>query len=231
MPQHINLYAAARKPKGALVSLRGIAAMGAALVFGFVLLSWVEARRVETLRAQTAQDRADIERLTRQLKQMPNDSADNAEKISAEEREIVALETVAARLSAGMLGQSGSFTEALKGFGRATTEGVWLTGIRLAQGHGRMALEGKALDAARVPALIEALSQQPQFAGTAFATLEIKREEGKADADAPIRFRITALDSAAAGQSMASTRPASAAGTAAGSTPSAALAAARRNTK
>lgn len=228
MVQHINLYAATRKPKGAQVSVRGVIAMTSALVAGFMLLTWIEVRRIESLRARTAQDQVEVDRLTRLLKQLPNDSATNAEKISTEEREVIALETIAARLSTGMLGQSGSFTDTLKGFGRATTDGVWLTGIRLAQGQGRMALEGKAVDAARVPALIDALAKQPQFAGTAFATIEIKRDDGKADTDASIRFRITSGEASAAPQAAVST-PNSAAPVA-GPAAAAAIAATRRST-
>lgn len=195
MAQNVNLNSRARKPRADAFSTRGIVAIAAALVVGFGLLGWVETRRASALHAQAVGDRAESERLQRLLRQIPVNGG-HSERLLAEERDIAALETVAARLTAGVLGRAGSFTDSLKGLGRATTEGVWLTGIRLNQGSGRIALEGKALDAARVPALMAALGRQPQFAGTAFATLDIRRDETRSD-EAVIRFRITSTETQA----------------------------------
>jgi hypothetical protein len=196
MAQSINLHSRGRKASAELFSPRGIGAIAIALATGFGMLSWVETRRESALRVQTAGDRSESERLQRLLTQLPKD-AGQSDQLAAEERDIAALERVAGRLTAGVLGRAGSFTDSLKGLGRATTEGVWLTGIKLNQGSGRFALEGKALDAARVPALMAALGAQPQFAGTAFAALDIKRDEMRPD-DAAIRFRITSMDALAA---------------------------------
>lgn len=142
-----------------------------------------------------ANSKAEIERLGRLLKEVPTEDS-QSDRFAAEERDIKTLEAVAARLTAGVLGRAGSFTESLKGLGRATHDGVWLTGIKLHQASGRLSLEGKALDAARVPMLIAALSQEPQFAGTAFATLDIKRDEARSDSSV-VNFRITSLESQA----------------------------------
>ena len=192
MAQNINLHSRGRKARGEVFSARGIFSIAFALVLGFGLLHWAETRRTSSLHAQAASDKTEGERLQRLLKQLPAD-AGQSEELAVEDRDIAALETVAARLTAGVLGRAGSFTDALKGLGRATTEGVWLTGIKLHQGSGRMALEGKALDAARVPALMAALGTQPQFAGTAFAALDIKRDETRPD-DSAIHFRITSME-------------------------------------
>ncbi len=200
MAHNINLYSRARKSRAEMFSARGVVLIALALLLGFGLLGLSEIRHTATLRNQIASDKAESERLARALKQLPTET-NQSDQLTAEERDIKALEAVAARLTAGVLGRAGSFTETLKGLGRATHEGVWLTGIKLHQASGRLTLEGKALDAARVPALMGALGEQPEFAGTAFAALDIKREEGASSSgragDAWVQFRITSLEAQA----------------------------------
>ena len=196
MAQNINLNSRARKARADTFSARGVATIVAALLIGFGLLGWVESRRASALHAQSVGDRAEGERLQRMLRQLPA-SAAQSEQLLAEERDVAGLEAVSSRLTAGVLGRAGSFTDSLKGLGRATTEGIWLTGIKLNQGSGRVTLEGKALDAAHVPTLMAALGKQPQFAGTAFAALDIKRDDSRAD-EPVVRFRITSTDMQAA---------------------------------
>jgi hypothetical protein len=206
MARNIDLHGRRRRRAADTFTARGVALMALALGLGFAAIAWTDARRAALFDAQAAADRVEVERLQRLLRQMPAD-AGKSDSLAGEEREVLALETVAARLSAGVLGRAGSFTDTLKALGRSTTDGVWLTGIRLHQASGRMALEGKALDASRVPALVAALGQQPQFAGTAFAALDIKRDDGAgrganaagapdpARADGAVAFRLTSTDS------------------------------------
>lgn len=197
MAQNINLYSRSRQKRAELFSARGVALIAVSLVLGFGVLALAEMQHTSTLRARIAAAKAESERLARLLKQLPTET-NQSDQLAAEERDVKALEAVAARLTAGVLGRSGSFTESLKGLGRALHEGVWLTGIKLHQASGRLALEGRALDAARVPRLIEALGQQPEFAGTAFAALDIKREErATPSGEAVVSFRITSLESPA----------------------------------
>ncbi len=196
MAQNINLYSRSRASRPELFSVRGVVLITVALLLGFGLLGLAEMRHTTALRHQIASDKAESERLSRLLKQLPTDT-NQSDQLLAEERDIKALEAVAARLTAGVLGRAGSFTETLKGLGRATREGVWLTGIKLHQASGRLTLEGKALDAARVPQLMGALGEQPEFSGTAFAALDIKREEGGQPSDAVVRFRISSLEAQA----------------------------------
>lgn len=195
MAQNINLYQRVRKSNGAVFSSQGVVLITLSLLLGFGLLVLAEGRRTTTLRNQVAHNKAEIERLGRLLKEVPTEDT-QSDRLAAEERDIKTLEVVAARLTSGVLGRAGSFTESLKGLGRATHDGVWLTGIKLHQASGRLSLEGKALDAARVPMLIAALSQEPQFAGTAFATLDIKRDEARSDSSV-VNFRISSLESQA----------------------------------
>lgn len=194
MAQNINLNSLSRNKRKELFTARGMVLIALALLVGQGLLGLSEKSRTTTLLARAASDNALSERLQRQLQEIPKDATQSDELLS-EEGDIRALEAVAARLSAGVLGRAGSFTDALKGLGRATHEGVWLTHIKLHQGTGRIMLEGKALDAGRVPALMAALGKQSQFSGTAFAELDISHDRTQSGSRA-VEFRITSTESA-----------------------------------
>jgi Tfp pilus assembly protein PilN len=104
----------------------------------------------------------------------------------------VALERLAARLTGGALGRIEGFSAALTALAQASTDGVWLTGVTLDNTAGQLALEGKALDAARVPLLLAALTRQPRFNGTEFAKMELTRADdaGRATPEGTVHFRI-----------------------------------------
>ncbi len=173
MAQNINLYEAPRRKAGAPVTPRGLAAASALLVAGLACVHWVELQRSANLNDKLVRMRADRERLERQLTQLPTPESSNA-RLQQDEQDVAALEQIAARLSAGALGSSGSFTEHLRALSRATTEGVWLTGIRIDNANARLSLEGRALDAARVPQLFTALRGEKLFEGMTFGALEVK---------------------------------------------------------
>jgi Tfp pilus assembly protein PilN len=236
MPQNINLYEAPRRKAGAPVTLRGVAASAALLLAGLACMHWIELQRSATLNDRLVRMRADKERLERQLTQLPTPQASDA-RLQQDEQDVVALEQIAARLSAGALGSSGSFTEHLRALSRATTEGVWLTGIRIDNAGSRLTLEGRALDAARVPQLFTALRSEKLFEGMQFATLELKALGDAAQASASpapvpkgqpqlVQFRIRTPEPVqGAAPAPVATAPAGAPAAAAGAGTSALLAA------
>jgi Tfp pilus assembly protein PilN len=83
---------------------------------------------------------------------------------------------------------------------------VWLTAIRLEAGGGALALEGRALDAARVPAYIQGLRREPLLAGTTLAAIDLKSSEHEASDG--VSFRLVAAEQRGA-QHGGNTRPAS----------------------
>lgn len=201
MAQNINLYAAGRRRR-ARFSRAGLAAVTGLALAAIAAFSALEARHRDELRtAAVAAERA-AARLEQFLAAAPKSAQRAQEEQSAAEAEVLALEAVAGRLSAGQLGRTTGFTQSLRALARGSTEGLWLTGVHLDNHGAQIALEGKALDAARVPALIERLRRAPQFAGTEFATIELKPAE-EAGSRAPatlVRFRLaTAAVAAEAG--------------------------------
>jgi hypothetical protein len=179
MAQNINLYEAPHRATGSPVTPRGVMAVAALLVAALACLHWLDLQRNATLNDKLARMRSDRERMERQVTQLPANDRTDA-RLQQEELEVAALEGIAARLSSGALGRAGSFTEHLSALSRAGTDGVWLTGIRIDNASRRLVLEGRALDAARVPQLFVALRGEKLFEGMDFAALELKVLDGAA---------------------------------------------------
>jgi hypothetical protein len=191
MAQNINLSTTARKRRSPLSRL-GVVTLALLALAATAALWALEAGRQAQLRSAGLETERAANRLERQLASAPAAARHAQQELNAMEAETVALEAVAARLDAGLLGRTTGFTPQLRALARGSTDGLWLTGIRLDNAGAQIALEGKALDAARVPALIERLRRSPQFAGTAFATIELKpaEEAGQRAPVTAVRFRL-----------------------------------------
>jgi hypothetical protein len=191
MAQNINLYAAGRKRR-APVSRAGLAALVVVALAGTGGFYVLETNRQAQLRVAAQDTEHAADRLEKQLAAAPTATRRAQDELDAVETEVAGLEAVALRLGAGALGRTTGFTEQLRALARGSTDGVWLTGIHLDNAGAQIVLEGKALDAARVPSLIERLGRAPQFAGTTFATIELKPSDETASR-APatlVRFRL-----------------------------------------
>ena len=191
MAQNINLYSAGRKHR-APVSWTGAAVLATLALIGVGGLYVIEGQRQGQLRNVAQETERAVARLEKQLTAAPGAARQAQQDLNTLETEVVALESTAARLSAGALGRTTGFTAQMRALARGTTEGVWLTGLRFDNVGSQIALEGKALEAARVPALIERLSRAPQFAGTTFATIELKpgEETSLRGPASLVRFRL-----------------------------------------
>jgi len=192
MAQNINLHSAGRKSRAPVSRIGAVALAVLALVAAAALYE-LEAGRQKQLRVAAQEAETAAARLEKQLTAAPNAARHAQQELNALESEVVALEAVADRLGAGALGRTTGFTPQLRALARGTTDGLWLTAIRLDNAGGQIALEGKAFDAARVPSLIERLRRSPQFAGTTLATIELKPSDEPAAAHAPVslvRFRL-----------------------------------------
>jgi Tfp pilus assembly protein PilN len=194
MPQdNINLLER-KSPSGLASPLMRAAllAAGSALALG-ALLFVVESGELRRVKRELARTQAQAERLQHDIAEVPSAEAAMADRFGSQEREVLALEAVVRTLSTGGLAHTTGFVGPLQAFGRATTEGVWLTGLSLDNRHGSMVLEGRALDASRVPALLHTLGSEPYFAGTRFSAIDVT--PGPADATLPadraLKFRIS----------------------------------------
>lgn len=159
----------------------------AAIVAGLGAVTWTEGRSVELQRATAAQLAADVKRAEQALAALKPQAAARADAPASAEADVAALEALASRLGEIASARNEPFTESLRALARARAEGVWLTGIRLGHARGPMVLEGRALDASRVPLWLAALQSEPRFAGTAFARIDLQPAREPAGA---VQFRI-----------------------------------------
>jgi hypothetical protein len=191
--QNINLLerkaptglASPRTRQAVLAGLLAVVACAAAYL--------VQSQELRVLRHDLERVRAQADHLQRSIAEVPNPDLALSERLSGEEAEVQDLESVAHTLSTGGLAHTTGFVPTLRAFGHTATDGVWLTGINLDNRHGSMVVEGRALDASRVPALLQTLKSEPYFAGTAFSAIEMSA--GVADSPSPaeraLKFRVS----------------------------------------
>lgn len=200
MAQNINLYEAPRRNDGAPFSGTGLIVLGVVGVAGLALLYGLNLQTNRQLADTLARFKREATRVEAMLAKIPSAADAVAQQRAREEADVAALEQIAARLSAGSLDGASGFTGQLRALGRATTDGLWLTGIRISNGHPALALEGRAVDAARVPALLAALRNEPLFQGLGLSAIELTSATGAAEGrrDAPlVHFRIRTPEGAA----------------------------------
>ena len=192
MAQNVNLIEPSQSgPSIARVALHraAIAAVAVgAITAAIAALQW---RSLEDARAELARVRAEAQRLQREQIDAATPDPALIAQIAQEERDIEALELIAHQLTNGGFGRTEGFADELRAFGRATASGIWLTGLKLDNPTNSMTLDGKAIDASRVPALIHALESEPHFSGTRFASIELHASETEANgAPRTVAFRI-----------------------------------------
>ena len=192
MAQNINLLE--RSPPSGLASphVRRAVLMLGLLAVACTLAYLAQIHSLRSLRQDLARAKAQSEHLQRAIVEVPSPAVAFSDRLATEEREVLGLETVARTLSTGGLSHTTGFAAALRAFGNTSTEGVWLTGLNLDNRRGSLVLEGRALDASRVPAYLQTLSAEPYFAGTSFAAIELTAgsETSALAADRVLKFRI-----------------------------------------
>jgi Tfp pilus assembly protein PilN len=190
-----NINLLERKAPAGLASpaTRRMMLLGGSLVALAALYSLAQTRDLHSVRQELARVQARSDRLQRAIAEVPSPEVALADRLASEEREVQALEAIARTLSTGGLARTTGFVDSLQAFGRATTEGVWLTALSLDNRHGSMVVEGRALDASRVPALLETFRAEPHFAGTTFSAIEMTAApaDSAVPADRALKFRIS----------------------------------------
>jgi Fimbrial assembly protein (PilN) len=189
---NINLFE--RKPPSGLASPHvrwALFGCGTVVALGVVAFG-LQSRDLYRLRQELVRVQARTNRLQHAITEMPSPDAALTDRLASQERDLQALEAVARTLSTGGLAHTAGFVGPMQAFARATTQGVWLTGLVLDNRHGSMVLEGRALDASRIPALLQTLKAEPYFAGTTFSAIEVTpgADSSAIAADRTLKFRI-----------------------------------------
>lgn len=200
--QQINLYQEPfARPRDALAARR----LGLALVLLLLALAAVAGAqylRLQGVEARAAaledQRRAASERLAqvRERVEAARGAADDGDPAAPLRAELAAKRRLLEYLDSGPIARRGGFSPYLEGLARRTIEGVWLSGIEIRAGGERLRLDGHAVGAERVPALIAALGEEDSYRGHAFRTLAIERPS---DADWRVDFVLASRPADAGG--------------------------------
>jgi hypothetical protein len=188
MSQQINLYNAAFKPKRELLTAQSLAISTLVLlvlVGGTATWARLDAkgRAEEQAAAQIAQKAAqDKLEAARTAAGMRKPSAALQAEIAEKKALLTMRDEVLAALQDGMgdpaKGGAG-FSEYLRGLGRQSVSGLWLTGFAVSAGGTDMSLRGRALDKSLLPDYVRRLNAEKAFAGKSFAGLRMDaKQEG-----------------------------------------------------
>jgi len=192
MTQNINLLESAAPRGPASPHVRRAALILGLLAAAGVMTYLAQSHHLRSLHQDLSRVQAQSEHLQRAIVEVPSPDVALSDRLASREREVQALEAVARTLATGGLAHTTGFVATLREFGRTTTEGVWLTGLNLDNRRGSLVLEGRALDASRVPAFLQTLRTDPYFAGITFSGIEMSAGPGTSAqaSDRALKFRI-----------------------------------------
>lgn len=189
MSQQINLFNpiflqqkkifAARKMAQAL----GVLALGGCIIAGTAWYSVGKLRReVAEVTLQAAKNQARLIAAASEFApRKPNDGL--TLEAGDAEAQLASLRRVAQIIQKGDLGDTRGYAETFRALGRQHQDGLWLTGLTIAGAE--MSLQGRALDAALVPAYMVRLTHEPVLQGKSFGNLQITQPPATALAVTP----------------------------------------------
>jgi Tfp pilus assembly protein PilN len=111
-------------------------------------------------------------------------SAELEAELAQAETRLKAMHSVAGVLERGELGDTKGYSEYFKALARQNPSGVWLTGVTISGAGNELGVQGRALDAALVPAYLGRLTHEPVMRGKAFGSLRIGQPAADKDAAA-----------------------------------------------
>lgn len=201
MSQQINLLV--QEQRGPVLSaLRSLIGLGAVLLvyLAYTAYAWIGSVQlgdtVEQSNAQLAAERATLKDLEQKLGARPK-LADLLAQIDAlrapaeESRQVIDL------LQTGGGSSRDGYSGHMAALARISEDGVWLTGISIANGGRTMRLEGRSLRADAVMRYAQRLNEQFSAYGAQFTSLELTPGSGQATASRESGGPAPALSSVA----------------------------------
>lgn len=179
--QRINLYQDELKeakiplPARQMLAVAGLALAGM-IALGFWARTWPAGPRAEADAIQKQADQQDqvVQGLQDQVARMaPNEAlVRQAEALRTRLRNIRLMRQAVTPSQARV-----NFSWYLEGLGRQSRNGIWLTEIRIGDQGRAFLLRGGTLDPAMVPDYVQALENEPIFAGLSFDDLSMSLVE------------------------------------------------------
>lgn len=191
MSQQINLFNPAFEKQKQVLSAATMAQGLLVIAVAGTALYWYGARQASRLDDAQAQLQAQLKQRQARLAKVQTDYPARikdpaiAQSLVQGEAERTALLDAQKVLEGGDLGNTHGYSAYFRAFANGRVNGLWLTGASIVGAGSQIGLQGRALQAALVPAYISALGKQPVLRGKTFARLDIAAGAPKPAAAAP----------------------------------------------
>jgi len=185
MSQQINLFDPGFRKQRELLSAATIA--GAVLLMcvataGYGLYAHSALARTE---AQLAKATADLKQITEQLTKVgglpaPVASKALSEEIDRAEARVGTHQALIDKLKGGGIGTTQGYSGYLAALARQRTDGVWLTGIDIAEGGTEFLIRGRVMRAELLPGYLSMLNREEALRGRLISQMRLSEREQEA---------------------------------------------------
>ncbi|MDL2353627.1 MAG: hypothetical protein QFF03_00055 [Pseudomonadota bacterium] len=200
MSQQINLFNPIFLKQKKIFSAAAMAQALCVLLVGVLAVALYARQNVAALQREADSGRERLAQREARLAKVKIDFAPRQKSVELDEQlvqaeaRLQALRDVAGVLERGELGNTAGYAAYFKALARQNLAGVWLTGVSISGAGTDLGVQGRALDAALVPAYLGRLTREPVMRGKSFASLRIGQPApGKDAAVAPyVEFSVGA---------------------------------------
>ncbi|MBF0214813.1 MAG: hypothetical protein HQM00_14840 [Magnetococcales bacterium] len=196
MPQRVNFYHEAFRPRFDFLAARSIVLFAAGLLGLLVVVSGLMQWRLSAERSAIATLQKNKEAATTRVAELsvrypvraPSEALNRT--VTQLEREKSRKNRMLALLGKGEIGNVTGFASIFRELALAHTEGVWLTGIGVFEGGKHLLIEGSANrgGSERIPQWIQAITGRPLFQERNFGQLRVSQAE---EGENLLKFRIS----------------------------------------
>ncbi|MBB3121243.1 MSHA biogenesis protein MshI [Pseudoduganella violacea] len=190
MSQQINLFNPIfLKQKKIFTALHMAQALGAMALLLVALAAFLNYRS-STLQAEANAGKALVEASQARLNKanaefVPRQKSKQLEaEIAQLQAQLQSLQEVEAVLKRGEIGNTEGYAEYFRAFARQNVQGLWLTGVNIVGAGQDIALQGRAMQAALIPAYIGRLKDEKSMRGKTFGALQITQPSAPAGVSA-----------------------------------------------
>lgn len=190
MSQQINLFNPAFEKQKQVLSAATMAQGLLLILLAGIVLNWYGTRQLAVLQRAADASKATLEareaRRAKVIGDYPARQKDPSigQALVQTDAERVALLEAQKILAGGELGNTQGYSAYFRAFANARVDGLWLTGANIVGAGSQIGLQGRALQAALIPAYINALGKEPVLKGKSFARLDIATSTPKTPAGA-----------------------------------------------
>lgn len=194
MSQQINLYQPIFRKEQIVFSAQTIAWLALGLIVVLVIWSLLVGQRISSLETELERQQQAEQRAVRQVAElqasMPSDQPDAAlqARVEALRARREGLRESLAALAQRMPATDVDLLARLDALAVRIPEGLWLTGVLMADQGQTLSVDGHALEARLVPEWLNRLSRASEFSGMGFRRIRLSE---RADAKPGVHFSVS----------------------------------------